>query len=314
MDFTNLITSNIDEKFCYIRYDEFKLIMLKGNGFINATKLCKLGGKDFNKWKRLEGSKELIKNIEDDVIKSVASKSSIILEINESKVKNKTDITGTYVHRYLIPYITSWISPHFAIKLSKIVTYYITGQYDDKLKSKEIELQKIYKALTDFSLKYDSDALELKEHNKLMEQKYEYDITDMKLRIAYLKEQNNEIKQELRKIGKKIACISGSYHYVKFRHLMILQKKTDPTSFKVLLIRRECLEGELNKLKDDYRVFFSVYEPNAVPCFNRLKEKLLELKHVQFYYNDFTLINTDIYDANNLIEDLHDMDLIRRYA
>ncbi|QRM15796.1 n1r/p28-like protein [Penguinpox virus 2] len=64
MDFSNLVTREIDERFCYIKYDKFELIMMKENGFINATKLCKLGGKDFHRWKRLDYSKELIREVE----------------------------------------------------------------------------------------------------------------------------------------------------------------------------------------------------------------------------------------------------------
>lgn len=64
MDFSNLVTREIDERFCYIKYDKFELIMMKENGFINATKLCKFGGKDFHRWKRLDYSKELIKEVE----------------------------------------------------------------------------------------------------------------------------------------------------------------------------------------------------------------------------------------------------------
>ncbi|UWX11393.1 CRPV-284 [Crowpox virus] len=63
MDFSNLVTREIDERFCYIKYDTFELIMMKENNYVNATKLCKLGGKDFHRWKRLEGTKELIKKV-----------------------------------------------------------------------------------------------------------------------------------------------------------------------------------------------------------------------------------------------------------
>lgn len=54
MDFKSLISKEINDRFCYIRYDEFELIMMKENNYINATKLCKLGNKEFYNWKRLD--------------------------------------------------------------------------------------------------------------------------------------------------------------------------------------------------------------------------------------------------------------------
>ncbi|ARE67452.1 SWPV2-ORF208 [Shearwaterpox virus] len=65
MDFSDLVTREIDQRFCYIKYDTFDLIMMKENGFINATKLCKLGGKELYNWRKLDGTKDLIKNVEE---------------------------------------------------------------------------------------------------------------------------------------------------------------------------------------------------------------------------------------------------------
>ncbi|QRI42940.1 N1R/p28-like protein [Cheloniid poxvirus 1] len=65
MNFSRLITDEIDGRFCYIKYDEFDLTMIKDNNYINATKLCKLGGKKFTNWIKLKESKELIKTVQE---------------------------------------------------------------------------------------------------------------------------------------------------------------------------------------------------------------------------------------------------------
>ncbi|UWX11387.1 CRPV-278 [Crowpox virus] len=65
MDFSELITREIDKRFCYIKYDTFELIMMKENNYVNATKLCILGNKRFRDWLRLDGSKDLIKKVEE---------------------------------------------------------------------------------------------------------------------------------------------------------------------------------------------------------------------------------------------------------
>ncbi|QRM15506.1 N1R/p28-like protein [Mudlarkpox virus] len=86
MDFTDLITREIDERFCYIQYDKFELIMMKENNYVNATKMCKFENKRFRNWIRLDGSKELIRKIEeiDGIWKTSAplrSARGIIIEV-----------------------------------------------------------------------------------------------------------------------------------------------------------------------------------------------------------------------------------------
>ena len=44
--------------------EEFRVIMDKSIGYINATKMCYVGGKDFKDWSRLKGSYELIQALE----------------------------------------------------------------------------------------------------------------------------------------------------------------------------------------------------------------------------------------------------------
>ena len=41
--------------------------MMKDTGYINATKLCSSGGREYKKWSRLNGSQELIQAIETDL-------------------------------------------------------------------------------------------------------------------------------------------------------------------------------------------------------------------------------------------------------
>ncbi|AAR83566.1 transcriptional regulator [Canarypox virus] len=150
MDFSDLVTREIDERFCYIKYDIFELIMMKENNYINATKLCKLGGKEFNKWICLDESKELIKTIEETnnvwKVKSsgpdLAQLEIIITVSNEGKNDKKYEVAGSYVHPDLIPHIAFWISPSFAIKVSKIINCYVSGKYEFKLNEREEEIRK----------------------------------------------------------------------------------------------------------------------------------------------------------------------------
>ncbi|UWX11320.1 CRPV-211 [Crowpox virus] len=378
MDFSDLVTREIDERFCYIKYDTFELIMMKENNYINATKLCKLEDKKFKNWLRLEGTKELISKM-DEVnsvwgIKSPGSDlSRVILEVGtESKGKHQYEVAGSYVHPDLIPHIASWISPLFAIKVSKIINCYVSGKYEFKLKEREEEIRKrenkidelmelLYKfndkydrdiAKADeryreqrkqakehkkqnkelsFNIKrmeekYDRDTKELKEHNKRMEEKYDRDTRELK---EHNKELSNsvkrmeekydrdtkELKTELKKIEERLKDkVINPSSPDKLHRLVILQKKNDSNSFRTLRVQAKGLDRELDKVKRDYRVFFNAYEPNAVSCFNRLKERLLEQERVKINYNDFTLCDLENYGVRELYNDLQNLDLVRKYT
>ncbi|AAR83514.1 CNPV168 N1R/p28-like protein [Canarypox virus] len=358
MDFSDLVTREIDERFCYIKYDIFELIMMKENNYINATKLCKLGGKNLKHWLENKQSKDLIKELED--INSVwkpfpagrnsGQLESIIIVESEGKNGKKYEVAGSYVHQDLLPHICSWISPSFAIKVSKIVNCYMSERYVFKIKEKEEEIKKrenkideLMELLYKFNDKYDRDiaeakeryreqrkqAKELKEHNKelynsvkRMEEKYDRDTQELKYNLTELKEYNKELKEQNKNLERKLERIEERLKDKvinpsspnKLHRLVILQNKRDPNSFKTLRLQAERLDRELDKVKRDYRVFFNAYEPNAVSCFNRLKERLLEQERVKINYNDFTLCDLENYGVRELYNDLQNLDLVRKYA
>uniref|UniRef100_A0AAT9UQJ8 KilA N domain protein n=1 Tax=Apapanepox virus TaxID=3049969 RepID=A0AAT9UQJ8_9POXV len=345
MDFSDLVTRDIDDKFCYIQYDEFELLMMKENKFINATKLCKLGNKRFRDWLRLDGSKELIQTVEEinglwKINAQRRSARGIIIEVNGSNQYSKYDVTGSYVHQDLLPHITSWISSYFAIKVSKIINCYVSGKYEFKLKERENKIDELMELLYKFNDKYDKDTLELKElykeqrkeaktlrkqylrdtrelkeHNKRMEEKYDRDTRELKEGLKELKEENKELKTELKKIEERLKDkVINPSSPNKLHRLVILQNKRDPNSFKTLRLQAERLDRELDKVKRDYRVFFNAYEPNAVSCFNRLKKRLLEQERVKINYNDFTLCDLENYGVRELCNDLQNLDLVRKYV
>ena len=49
-DIRNTIYENIDESYAYARLGELDVIMMKKNGYINATKLCHKNKKEFSNW------------------------------------------------------------------------------------------------------------------------------------------------------------------------------------------------------------------------------------------------------------------------
>ncbi|UOX38637.1 KilA N domain protein [Finch poxvirus] len=349
MDFSNLVTREIDERFCYIKYDQFNLIMMKENNYINATKLCKLGGKEFKKWVRLEGSKELIKTVEEannywKIKSSDSDLNRMILEVkNEYNIECQYEVAGYYVHPDLLPHICSWISP-FAIKVSKIINCYMSGQYEFKLKEKEREIKEkettnkeLLELLYAFDKKYDRDIADLKERYKeqkrdlkeqnkelaegmkRMEEKYDRDTRELKEYNKRIEEKydrdTRELKLKIERIEERLKDkVINPTSPNKLHRLVILQNKKDPNSFRTLRVQVERMNQEINKVKQDYNVFFNAYEPNAVSCFNNLKERLISQERVKVNYNDFTLCDSENYGVRELCIDLLNLDLVRKYT
>ena len=54
----------IRDNYWYGAYGDFRVVMMKDNGWVNVTKMCKDGGKRFDNWIRLDGSKELVATLE----------------------------------------------------------------------------------------------------------------------------------------------------------------------------------------------------------------------------------------------------------
>src|SRR3981189_2167555 len=58
----------IDRNFWYAVYGPFRVVMMKDIGYINATKMCSSGGKNYCDWSRLNSSHELINALPIDLV------------------------------------------------------------------------------------------------------------------------------------------------------------------------------------------------------------------------------------------------------
>ena len=139
------------------------------DGFINATALCKAGGKLFANWFRLDSTKELIKCLEDEIQVGHSKNDNLnihnhVLEIIIDNVKMNPTLklidvkkggnhSGSWIHPDLAVQLAQWLSPTFALKVSKwIREIALTGRVvigDEKNSEELIQLQKDYKKLDD---------------------------------------------------------------------------------------------------------------------------------------------------------------------
>lgn len=86
------------------------VIMCREDGYINATKLCKAGGKVFSKWYRLDSTKKLINTLFLKIgippLKLIESK----------KGGNKS---GSWIHPLIANNLAQWLSIDFSLKVSQ---------------------------------------------------------------------------------------------------------------------------------------------------------------------------------------------------
>ncbi len=143
--------------------------------YINATQLCKAGGKKFSHWICLDSTKELIMELEKSINKSNAGIPALnvdIKSINKSNTENsalKKDIkifesnlidskiggnhVGTWIHPDLAIQLAQWISPKFALQISSwIRTLFTKGKVEMDIKIIKEQENKI-KLLQDMVVK-----------------------------------------------------------------------------------------------------------------------------------------------------------------
>ena len=62
---SELVFEQIEGNFWYAAYGPFRVVMMKDNGYINATKMCTDGDKHFFRWKENKTSQALIQAMQE---------------------------------------------------------------------------------------------------------------------------------------------------------------------------------------------------------------------------------------------------------
>jgi hypothetical protein len=116
-----------------------------GDNYVNATQLCKAGGKKFNDWYRLEATKELIRELEKMTGLKVAD------------VKQGRYHSGSWIHPDLAVPLAQWISPTFALQVSQWVREWRTYTYsnEERYQKALTELKPSLKTLKEKSIQLD---------------------------------------------------------------------------------------------------------------------------------------------------------------
>src|SRR5437773_1207671 len=114
----------IYKSYWYAKYGEFKIILHKELGYVNATQLCKTYNKQFYNWYANKGVKTMVQALASRQTPPIEAEQMMITAKGGSGAHAKI-VAGSYVHPVLIPHIMSWMDAAF----SNVVSDMVNGLY-----------------------------------------------------------------------------------------------------------------------------------------------------------------------------------------
>jgi hypothetical protein len=297
------IFEKINDNYSYGQYAEFKVIIMTKNGYINATKLCTQHGKLFKNWLRNGGSKELINEVNSQIAAAHnrAADADVFMEL-----KGGDSLTrGTYVHPLLVPHIASWVSPKFAIKVSKIVNDFIVSEYKHRndLLSKRVDdlLQQMTEQSKQMAEQSKQMAEQTKETIKIRE-KADTIITQnvsLNTKVDALQGTINRIETKLKNNGSNVPADNA------LKESIIIMQKNDIVTF-IRAQNRSVKQSMRNKKSQGFGLVDGVSDvASTVGTFNVVKSQLLSDGHIckvdSRMYNDVKLVDITTLDLVRII-------------
>jgi hypothetical protein len=302
-DVRNICIAKIDNNYSRGQYGKFDIIMMNKNGRVNASNLCKKGGKLFKNWLRNTTSRELI----DELASSAQLRAD---DLMQTVVGGKNiEVRGTYVNSKLIPHIASWISPSFAIKVSEIVEEYfikraieekdkVIGQKNDKIDRMSKQLDVLV-----------AESTKMTSQNKLL-LNYARSTTSQ---IDLLHIDNIELKELIGEISKdKVVKLSDPTENDAFVIIQCNNKGDGGKNFYVIRTLKKSMPKTIEKYKLNNkfaRVVLRIDNPHGINFWKRIGKKygqkgdkpLLRIKG-----NNFKLINNcSVHKMKEIVMKIH---------
>ena len=142
-----------------------EIISREGDGYINATQLCKAGGKEYSNWFKNSKTNEFLEELEG----SLLIRRDLLIQIN---IEGNNENRCTWVHPRVAIHIAQWVSPKFAV--------IVTGWIQTLLSTGNVSIERPIKAFTTLT-QMDVEAEELESTVKMEEH-----TADSVLYISYI--------------------------------------------------------------------------------------------------------------------------------
>jgi hypothetical protein len=205
---SNNKTNQEETRIHSLTFDNISLVSRIEDGYINATELCKRGGKLFSEWNRLESTKKLLKEAESRLSINYKHKDGKLVDIKRGNSSNYEQ--GSWIHPDLIMQLAQWISPSFALQVSSWIRTLLTnGHVEVDIKNNQEMLIK------DQRIKLLEDTY-LKKHKRKT--------SDAK-NVIYVVTSEDNRKRRIYKIGRTLALKSRLSQYnTSMEHEVVYHK------------------------------------------------------------------------------------------
>lgn len=296
---SDIAYEQIEGDFWYGAYGVFRIVMVKDTGFVNVTKLCADGGKDYKNWFANAGSRELLTCLAYKLGEDGNLNSCLVQRYvhTANQTPNQKIISGTYMHPLIIPHVACWISPDFALRVSDIINDFIIGEYKRNYEEARFQMnkEKCARVLSD-------QLLELTE-KQVGIMRNELAIVDDQLKEKETLIENNDIEMTLK--NTQLAVTEMSLHSANHKntknhvhmamlsstHSFLIMKVNDanaPGDYYVIRRKRKNMSTTIKKFQIRHPnagiMYHQKFAPNGVNLFLRLKAQRIVITH-QNYFN-----------------------------
>lgn len=290
---SDICYQQIRDEFWYGSYAGVVVVMDKEKGWVNAGKMCADHGKDLFEWKRAQHTQELFKALLLDLDTGTEVDETSICKFVRTENKSTSDrvISGTYIHRDLVPSLVGWCSPTFQIKVNRIINNFFVQEYKEKLEASEAALSLV------------------NQQNRETQEQLQSALNAWDETTDQLRSTSTELcitSNAFITTAKRLSASRSQFNRWSKENGFAIVRLNDDQNYPYIAIRQQSkgMRSRINKLKQLYPMSEVLYKrdfiPNGINLFNRLKDKgVIKRNNSKFVLNDnfsetelITLLNT----------------------
>jgi hypothetical protein len=276
-----VVFESIGNEYYWGDYAGIKVLIMKENGYVNATKMCNDENKSFRYWLKSQETKDLLDGIE--------RSGNRISDLMIKNMVGSNEFRGTYVHLDLVPHIAYWVSVSFAIKVGKIVNEYYLREAKAELQKKDEHIEELKSLIKNLQ----KDTKSVLDNNKCMG----IQIFDLIDNVSKLSLENKITHEKLDNVQETLDIVVED-RVVRpedestMNTIVIYENEKKSNKFYVFRVQKRgfkvALKRYLNKYPNAVKFDEIEYNPNAINYYNRFKKEYKN--EINAYYNSFELI------------------------
>jgi hypothetical protein len=106
----------------------------RGDGYLNATALCKAAGKKWSHYFENETTKEYLAALSENLGIEIIARNPLtgnpamaLIQVFQGGNKANLSVSGTWVHPQVAVHLAMWLSPEFAVQVTQWVVLWMSG-------------------------------------------------------------------------------------------------------------------------------------------------------------------------------------------